>query len=75
MTTNATDPVFCLESLDRYEPEATLTTVMKSSEKTPRTKLETSMQSTGSAVSKGYGRYVLYHDVLRFMIAVKEASK
>ena len=72
---NAIDPVFCLESLDRFEPEATLTTIMRSGETTPHTKLETSMRSTGSAVSKGYGVWVRYEDVLRLMIALKEQNK
>ena len=72
---NVIDPVFCLESLDRFEPEATLTTTMRSGETTPHTKLETSMRSTGSAVSKGYGVWVRYENVLRLMIALKEQSK
>ena len=72
---NVIDPVFCLESLDRFEPEATLTTTMRSGETTPHTKLETSMRSTGSTVSKGYGVWVRYEDVLRLMIALKEQNK
>jgi hypothetical protein len=33
------------------------------------------MRCTGSAVSKGYGVWVRYDDVLRLMIALKEQSK
>jgi hypothetical protein len=65
------DPVFCLQNLDRFEPFGTITSTMTSDDPTPRYSLEASMRSTGSAVSKGYGKWVSYDDVLRLMIVVK----
>lgn len=65
------DPVFCLDSLHRYEPKASLTTTMHSGQTEPHTTLVASMRDTCSAVSMGDGDWVRYYDVLSLMIALK----
>lgn len=65
------DPVFCLQDLARYEPEATINITMRSIDTEPRTRLIASMRNTGSAVTKGDGAWVRYNDVLSFMILLK----
>jgi len=37
------DPVFCLEEMDRFKPEAAFTMAMRSGDETPHTRLQASM--------------------------------
>lgn len=69
------DPVFCLEILDRFEPEARVTTTMTTGQDAPRTTLQAYMESTGNAVTKGYGKWVRFHDVLTLMCKLKDQSR
>ena len=66
------DPIFCLESLERFEPEAAFTLTMRSNQDVPCSSLHASMRNTGNAVFKGYGAWVRMDDVLRLMIALKK---
>ena len=72
---NQTDPVFCLESLNRFLPTAAFSMTMDSGSTQPHVKVTAGMRDTSNAVSKGYGAWVRFDDVLRLMIALKDQGR